>query len=65
MARKRPSFLPTLDELEQEAQDRSSQRSRPGSLFDHPAAKAVFVAVLVVTVLAHVAGAVVFLLIGF
>ncbi|MGI5205909.1 hypothetical protein ACQEU6_30580 [Spirillospora sp. CA-108201] len=64
MALKRPSFLPSLDELEQQAQSRSSQRGRPGSHFDHPTAKALFVAVLAVTVIAHVVGGVVFLLLG-
>lgn len=62
---RRPSFLPTLDELEQRAQDRSSHRSAPGSQFDHPTAKYVLIAVLAVTVLAHVIGGIVFAIIGF
>ncbi|GAA0574112.1 hypothetical protein [Actinomadura livida] len=61
MALKRPSFLPSLEQLERQAQERSSHRSRPGSMFDHPTAKAVFIAVLVVTVLAHLIGGIVFL----
>lgn len=61
MVLKRPSFLPSLDELEQQAQDRSSQRGRPGSHFDHPTAKAVFLAILVITVIAHIVGGIVFL----
>jgi hypothetical protein len=65
MALKRPSFLPSLDELEQQAESRSSQRGRPGSHFDHPTAKALFVAVLTVTVIAHVVAGVVFLVLGF
>ncbi|TDC62725.1 hypothetical protein E1200_24705 [Actinomadura sp. GC306] len=64
MALKRPSFLPSLEQLEQQAQDVSSRRSRPGSMFDHPTAKAVFVAVLVVTVLAHLIGGIVFLVLN-
>ncbi|MEU8799283.1 hypothetical protein [Spirillospora sp. NPDC048819] len=61
MVLKRPSFLPSLDELEQQAQNRSSQRGRPGSHFDHPTAKAVFLAILVITVIAHIVGGIVFL----
>lgn len=64
MVLKRPSFLPSLDELEQRAQDHSSQRSRPGSHFDHPTAKAVFIAILVITVVAHLVGGIVFLVMG-
>ncbi|WP_067804129.1 hypothetical protein [Actinomadura formosensis] len=64
MALKRPSFLPSLDDLEQQAQARSAQRGRPGSHFDHPTAKNVFIAVLVITVVAHVVGGIVFVLIG-
>ena len=65
MALKRPSFLPSLDDLEQQVEARSTQRGRPGSNFDHPTAKNLFVAVLIITVLAHVIGGIVFLLIGF
>ncbi|MEU8344656.1 hypothetical protein SAMN05443665_10258 [Actinomadura meyerae] len=65
MALKRPSFLPSLDELERQAEARSADRGRPGSHFDHPTAKNLFVAVLVLTVLAHVVGGIVFLLLGF
>jgi hypothetical protein len=65
MAIRRPSFLPSLDELEQQAQDRSTARTRDGSSFDHPTAKYVFMAVLVLTVVAHVVGGIVFMLMGF
>ncbi|MBW8482603.1 hypothetical protein [Actinomadura parmotrematis] len=64
-ALKRPSFLPSLEDLEQDALRRSEQRSRPGSQFDHPTAKNIFVAGLVLTVAAHVIGAIVFAIIGF
>ncbi|XRQ06941.1 hypothetical protein ACN3XK_62140 [Actinomadura welshii] len=63
MAFRRPSFLPSLDDLERQAQDRSAHRSRSGSHFDHPTAKAVFIAVLVVTVLAHLVGGIAFLVV--
>ncbi|MFD0903018.1 hypothetical protein [Actinomadura sediminis] len=62
---RRPSFLPSLDELERQAQDRSARRSPPGSQFDHPTAKYVLLAVLAVTVLAHVIGGIVFAIVGF
>ena len=62
---KRPSFLPSLDDLEQQAQDRSAHRSAPGSQFDHPTAKYVLIAVLVVTVVAHIIGGIVFAIVGF
>ncbi|NVI87191.1 hypothetical protein [Actinomadura sp. BRA 177] len=62
MALKRPSFLPSLDDLERQAEARSTQRGRPGSHFDHPTAKNVFIAVLVLTVLAHLVGGIVFVL---
>ncbi|WP_125617102.1 MULTISPECIES: hypothetical protein [Actinomadura] len=62
---RRPSFLPSLDELERRAQDRSAHRNPPGSQFDHPTAKYVLIAVLVVTVLAHVIGGIVFAVVGF
>ncbi|MEU5989888.1 hypothetical protein ABZ806_13030 [Spirillospora sp. NPDC047418] len=65
MALRRPSFLPSLDDLEQQAEARSTQRGRPGSHFDHPTAKYVFIAVLVVTVIAHVVGGIIFVVIGF
>ncbi|QKW39848.1 hypothetical protein HUT06_42310 [Actinomadura sp. NAK00032] len=64
MALKRPSFLPSLDELERQAEARSADRGRPGSHFDHPTAKNVFIAVLIITVLAHVVGGIVFVLLG-
>ncbi|GAA3966727.1 hypothetical protein GCM10023085_56500 [Actinomadura viridis] len=62
---RRPRFLPSLESLEDQAQDRSAHRTRPGSLFDHPTAKYVLIAVLVVTVLAHVIGGVLFAILGF
>lgn len=64
MALKRPSFLPSLDDLERQAEARSKHRGRPGSQFDHPTAKNVFVAVLIITVVAHLVGGIVFLLLG-
>ncbi|GAA4076874.1 MULTISPECIES: hypothetical protein [Actinomadura] len=57
---RRPSFLPSLDQLEQQALDRSAQRSRPGSQFDHPTARNVLIAGLILTVLAHVVGGILF-----
>ncbi|MFA1546588.1 hypothetical protein [Actinomadura chokoriensis] len=65
MAFRRPSFLPSLEDLERQAEARSTQRGRPGSHFDHPTAKNLFIAVLILTVLAHVIGGIVFLLLGF
>ncbi|MFF0523251.1 hypothetical protein ACFYTC_31485 [Actinomadura nitritigenes] len=64
MALRRPSFLPSLDELEQQAQDRSAQTARKGSQFDHPTAKYLFMVMLAVTVVAHVVAGVVFLVMG-
>lgn len=64
MALKRPSFLPSLDDLERQAEARSEHRGRPGSQFDHPTAKNVFVGVLIITVVAHLVGGIVFLLLG-
>ncbi|MDL4774519.1 MULTISPECIES: hypothetical protein [Thermomonosporaceae] len=63
-ALKRPSFLPSLEALEEQAQDRSEQRTRAGSQFDHPTAKYLLVALIVVTVLAHVVAGVVFVILG-
>ncbi|MGI5170535.1 hypothetical protein ACQEU3_39920 [Spirillospora sp. CA-253888] len=60
MAIKRPSFLPSLEEREQQALANSARRSRPGSQFDHPVAKNLFVVGLVVTVAAHIIGGVLF-----
>lgn len=65
MAFKRPSFLPSLDDLEQQAQDRSAQKGRPGSQFDHPTARALFIAIVVLTIAAHVIGGVLFLFVDF
>jgi hypothetical protein len=65
MALRRPSFLPSLDDLERQAEARSTQRGRPGSHFDHPTAKNVFIAVLIITIVAHLVGGIVFLMIGF
>ncbi|OLT25083.1 hypothetical protein BJF79_13035 [Actinomadura sp. CNU-125] len=65
MPMRRPSFLPSLDELEQQAQDRSAHRAAPGSQFDHPTAKYVLIAVLAVTALAHIIGGIVFAIVGF
>lgn len=65
MALRRPSFLPSLDDLERQAEARSAQRGRPGSQFDHPTAKNVFVAILIITVVAHIVGGVIFVIIGF
>jgi len=62
---RRPSFLPSLETLEQQALDRSAETSPKGSQFDHPTAKYVFIAVLVVTVLAHVIAGIVFAIVGF
>jgi hypothetical protein len=62
---RRPSFLPSLETLEQQALERSAQTTRPGSQFDHPTAKYVFIAVLVVTVLAHLVAGIVFAVVGF
>jgi hypothetical protein len=64
MALRRPSFLPSLDELEQQAQDRSAHGARQGSQFDHPTAKYLFMVMLVVTVVAHVVAGIVFLVMG-
>ncbi|MDL4818271.1 hypothetical protein [Actinomadura opuntiae] len=64
MALRRPSFLPSLDDLEQQAQDRSAQGARTGSQFGHPTAKYLFVVMLAVTVIAHVVAGVVFLVMG-
>ncbi|GAA0282593.1 hypothetical protein GCM10009527_093460 [Actinomadura nitritigenes] len=64
MALRRPSFLPSLDELEQQAQDRSAQTAGKGSQFDHPTAKYLFWVMLVVTVVAHVVAGIVFLVMG-
>ncbi|MFD0688904.1 hypothetical protein [Actinomadura fibrosa] len=60
---KRPSFLPSLETLEQQAQDRSADGARAGSQFGHPTAKYVLIAVLVVTVVAHIVGGIAFALI--
>ncbi|MFA1541538.1 hypothetical protein [Actinomadura monticuli] len=65
MAPRRPSFLPSLDDLERQAEARSAQRGRPGSHFDHPTAKNLFIGVLVITVLAHVIGGIIFFMLGF
>ncbi|MFC4906961.1 hypothetical protein [Actinomadura gamaensis] len=64
MAIRRSSFFPSLDEMEQRALDRSAQRSEPGSQFDHPTAKNLFIAVGVLTVLAHVVGGILFAILG-
>ncbi|MVZ99293.1 hypothetical protein F8568_002595 [Actinomadura sp. LD22] len=64
MALRRPSFLPSLDELEQQAQDRSAHAPRKGSQFDHPTAKYLFMVMLVVTVIAHAVAGIVFLVMG-
>ncbi|MFB4314776.1 hypothetical protein [Actinomadura sp. 21ATH] len=61
---RRPSFLPSLDELEDRAQSRSTART-PGSQFDHPTAKNVFVVGLWLTVIAHVVGGIVFAFVRF
>ncbi|MFC5747420.1 hypothetical protein [Actinomadura rugatobispora] len=62
---RRPSFLPSLEQREQEALHRSAQRTRPGSQFDHPTARNVLIAVAAVTVLAHVIGGILFAVITF
>ncbi|MFI0354610.1 hypothetical protein [Actinomadura sp. 9N407] len=62
---RRPSFLPSLEELEQQAQDRSAQSGPPGSQFDHPTAKYIFFVGLWITVVAHVVGGVLFAIIKF
>ncbi|MEU5884471.1 hypothetical protein [Spirillospora sp. NPDC047279] len=61
---KRPSFLPSLETLEQQALDRSAQGERPGSQFGHPTAKYIFIVGLVVTALAHIIGGIIFAIIG-
>ncbi|WP_131736853.1 hypothetical protein [Actinomadura roseirufa] len=61
---KRPSFLPSLETLEQQALERSAEPARPGSQFDHPTAKYLFIVALVVTVLAHVIGGILFAVMG-
>ncbi|GAA4394274.1 hypothetical protein AB0C69_05935 [Actinomadura sp. NPDC048032] len=60
MAIKRPSFLPSIDELEQQALRNSDRRGPRGSQFDHPVAKNLLIVALVVTVAAHVIGGVLF-----
>ncbi|NKZ08070.1 hypothetical protein [Actinomadura latina] len=65
MALRRPAFLPSMDDRERQAEARSTQRGRPGSHFDHPTAKNLFIAILIITVVAHVVGGIVFLYIGF
>ncbi|WP_030174312.1 hypothetical protein [Spirillospora albida] len=62
---KRPSFLPSREALEQQALDRSTSKTRPGSQFDHPTAKYLFIVAFAVTVAAHVVGGVLFALIKF
>lgn len=57
MAFKRPSFLPSLDELEDQAQRRSEQGATPAGQFDHPTAKYIFFAGLVLVIVGHAAGA--------
>lgn len=50
---KRPSFLPTLDELEDQALERSKATTKKGSQFDHPTAKNLLIVAAAITVLAH------------
>ncbi|MEV4253096.1 hypothetical protein AB0J52_07980 [Spirillospora sp. NPDC049652] len=65
MSLKRPSFLPSLDELENQALKRSAAPAEAGSQFDHPTAKKLFWAVGILTVIAHVVGGVIFFFLGF
>ncbi|WP_067830211.1 hypothetical protein [Actinomadura kijaniata] len=51
---RRPSFLPSLDELEDQALERSAVGPEKGSQFDHPTAKALFKVALAITLIAHV-----------
>ncbi|WP_067474503.1 hypothetical protein [Actinomadura hibisca] len=65
MPLRRPSFLPSLDELEDQALKNSTRRTRPGSQFDHPVAKNLLIVGLVLTVVAHIVGGILFAIIGF
>ncbi|MCP2343101.1 hypothetical protein [Actinomadura rupiterrae] len=62
MAFKRPAFLPSLDELEDQAQRRSVHGSTPKGQFDHPTAKYIFFAGIVLVVVGHAAGLLLFFL---